>query len=66
MQIDDLGGAPAADDSPSRRHRRPADFVVRLAPYPSGAPGRAMAVTVDMDQAYFFDEQGERIDVGWR
>ena len=51
---------------PTHRHRRPADFVVRLAPYPSGAPGQAMAVTVDMDQAHFFDERGQRIDVGWR
>jgi multiple sugar transport system ATP-binding protein len=51
---------------PSHRHRRPADFVVRLAPYPSGAPGQAMAVTVDVNQTHFFDEQGKRIDVGWR
>ena len=51
---------------PSRRHRRPADFVVRLAPYPSGAAGQAMAVTVDIEQAHFFDDQGNRIDVGWR
>jgi len=51
---------------PSHRHRRPADFVVRLAPYPAGASGQPMAVTVDMKQAHFFDDQGNRIDIGWR
>jgi multiple sugar transport system ATP-binding protein len=51
---------------PSHRHRRPAEFAVRLAPYPSGSPGQAMAVAVALDQAHFFDEYGKRIDVGRR
>jgi multiple sugar transport system ATP-binding protein len=51
---------------PGRRHRRPAEFVVRLAPYPAGGPGQSMAVAVRLDQAHFFDARGDRIDVGWR
>jgi multiple sugar transport system ATP-binding protein len=51
---------------PSHRPRRPAEFAVRLAPYPSGSSGQAMAVAVALDQAHFFDEWGKRIDIGWR
>jgi multiple sugar transport system ATP-binding protein len=51
---------------PGRRHRRPAEFVVRLAPYPTGGAGQSMAVAVRLDQAHFFDARGDRIDVGWR
>ena len=39
-----------------RRHRRPAEFVVRLAPYPGGSAGQAIAVAVRLEQAHFFDE----------
>jgi multiple sugar transport system ATP-binding protein len=49
-----------------RRHRRPAEFVVRLAPYPGGTAGQQIAVAVRLDLAHFFDEHGNRIDVGWR
>ncbi len=51
---------------PHRRHRRPAEFVVRMPPYPGGGPGQPMTVAVRLDQAHFFDERGDRIDVGWR
>jgi multiple sugar transport system ATP-binding protein len=57
---------PTSVFSDSRRHRRPAEFAVRLAPYPSGSIGQPMAVTVQLDQAHFFDEHGDRIDIGWR
>lgn len=63
------GDSPEATsvfDDASHRHRRPADFVVRLAPYPAGTAGQPMAVEVALDQAHFFDDQGVRIDVGWR
>ena len=59
-------GQQSVFGDPSRRHRRPAEFAVRLAPYPSGSSGQAMAVAVALDQAHFFDECGKRIDVGWR
>ena len=49
-----------------RHHRRPAELAVRLAPYPAVTPGHPMAVSVRMDQLHFFDERGDRIDVGWR
>jgi len=49
-----------------RHHRRPAELVVRLAPYPAISPGQSMAVSVRMDAVHFFDERGDRIDVGWR
>ena len=58
--------APASVFADSRRHRRPAEFAVRLAPYPSGMIGQPMAVSVSLDQAHFFDARGDRIDVGWR
>jgi len=49
-----------------RHHRRPAELAVRLAPYPAVSPGHSMAVSVRMDAVHFFDERGDRIDVGWR
>jgi multiple sugar transport system ATP-binding protein len=57
---------PASVFADNRRHRRPAEFAVRLAPYPSGTVGQPMAVSVLLDQAHFFDERGDRIDIGWR
>jgi multiple sugar transport system ATP-binding protein len=53
-------------NDPGRHHRRPAELVVRLAPYPQIAPGHPLAVSVRMDALHFFDERGARIDVGWR
>ncbi|WP_326551214.1 ABC transporter ATP-binding protein [Micromonospora sp. NBC_01813] len=73
--------AAAADQDPSgrtgdkresvlsdggRHHRRPAELAVRLAPYPAVTPGHPLAVSVRMDALHFFDERGDRIDVGWR
>jgi multiple sugar transport system ATP-binding protein len=49
-----------------RHHRRPAELAVRLAPYPAIANGHPLAVAVRMDALHFFDERGNRIDVGWR
>ncbi|WP_030440663.1 ABC transporter ATP-binding protein [Actinoplanes subtropicus] len=51
---------------PGRHHRRPAELAVRLAPYPAVSPGHPLAVAVRMDMLHFFDERGDRIDVGWR
>jgi multiple sugar transport system ATP-binding protein len=51
---------------PGRHHRRPAELAVRLAPYPAVSPGHPLAVSVRMDSLHFFDERGDRIDVGWR
>jgi multiple sugar transport system ATP-binding protein len=50
----DLDEATAPTSSQSvfgdgRRHRRPAEFVVRLAPYPSGGAGQNIAVAVRLD-----------------
>ncbi|ROT34392.1 ABC transporter ATP-binding protein [Micromonospora sp. HM5-17] len=63
-------GAQGARESvlndPGRHHRRPAELAVRLAPYPAVSPGHSMAVSVRMDAVHFFDERGDRIDVGWR
>jgi multiple sugar transport system ATP-binding protein len=49
-----------------RHARRPAELAVRLAPYPQISPGHALSVAVRMDSLHFFDERGDRIDVGWR
>ncbi|SCF45095.1 multiple sugar transport system ATP-binding protein [Micromonospora purpureochromogenes] len=49
-----------------RHHRRPAELGVRLAPYPAISAGHPMSVAVRMDALHFFDERGDRIDVGWR
>jgi multiple sugar transport system ATP-binding protein len=51
---------------PGRHQRRPAELAVRLAPYPAVSAGHPMAVSVRMDALHFFDERGDRIDVGWR
>jgi multiple sugar transport system ATP-binding protein len=53
-------------NDPGRHHRKPAEVSVRLAPYPAVAPGHPLAVAVRMDALHFFDERGDRIDVGWR
>ncbi len=49
-----------------RHHRRPAELAVRLAPYPAVSPGHPLAISVRMDALHFFDDRGDRIDVGWR
>ncbi|MFF3867484.1 ABC transporter ATP-binding protein [Micromonospora sp. NPDC001898] len=49
-----------------RHHRRPAELGVRLAPYPGVSAGHPLAVSVRLDALHFFDERGDRIDVGWR
>ncbi|MEU3452363.1 ABC transporter ATP-binding protein [Micromonospora sp. NPDC006766] len=51
---------------PGRHHRRPAELAVRLAPYPAVTAGHPLAVQVRMEALHFFDERGDRIDVGWR
>ena len=51
---------------PGRHHRRPAELAVRLAPYPAVNNGHPLTVSIRMDQLHFFDERGQRIDVGWR
>ncbi|MEV2236749.1 ABC transporter ATP-binding protein [Micromonospora sp. NPDC049891] len=51
---------------PGRHHRRPAELAVRLAPYPAVTAGHPLAVQVRMDALHFFDDRGDRIDVGWR
>ncbi|WP_204334879.1 MULTISPECIES: ABC transporter ATP-binding protein [Micromonospora] len=51
---------------PGRHHTRPAELAVRLAPYPAVSAGHPLAVQVRMDALHFFDERGDRIDVGWR
>ncbi|WP_433389397.1 ABC transporter ATP-binding protein [Micromonospora sp. KLBMP9576] len=53
-------------NDPGRHHRRPAELAVRLAPYPGVSAGHPLAVAVRMDALHFFDERGDRIDVGWR
>jgi multiple sugar transport system ATP-binding protein len=49
-----------------RHHRRPAELAVRLAPYPALSHGTPLTVRVRMEALHFFDERGQRIDVGWR
>ncbi len=49
-----------------RHHRRPAELAVRLAPYPAVTNGHPLAVSVRMEALHFFDDRGQRIDVGWR
>ncbi|WP_250002320.1 ABC transporter ATP-binding protein [Actinoplanes sp. M2I2] len=53
-------------NDPGRHHRRPAELGVRLAPYPPVSSGHPLSVAVRMDALHFFDERGDRIDVGWR
>ncbi|WP_026209216.1 ABC transporter ATP-binding protein [Catelliglobosispora koreensis] len=52
--------------SDGRHHRRPAELAVRLAPYPQVGSGHPLAVSVRMEALHFFDDRGDRIDVGWR
>ncbi|MBO3743705.1 ABC transporter ATP-binding protein [Actinoplanes flavus] len=49
-----------------KHHRKPAELAVRLAPYPAIGSGHPLAVSVRMEAVHFFDERGDRIDVGWR
>nr|BFE77068.1 hypothetical protein GCM10020092_103690 [Actinoplanes digitatis] len=51
---------------PGRHQRRPAELAVRLAPYPAVSPGHPLAISVRMDALHFFNDRGDRIDVGWR
>ncbi|MFD0788720.1 ABC transporter ATP-binding protein, partial [Micromonospora azadirachtae] len=51
---------------PGRHGRRTAELAVRLAPYPAVSSGHPLSVRVRMDALHFFDERGDRIDVGWR
>ncbi|MBV1856647.1 ABC transporter ATP-binding protein [Catellatospora tritici] len=51
---------------PGRHHRRAAELAVRLAPYPQIGSGHPLSIGVRMDALHFFDERGDRIDVGWR
>ena len=60
------GGRTSVLHDPGRHHRRPAELAVRLAPYPAVSAGHPLAVAVRMDALHFFDERGDRIDVGWR
>jgi multiple sugar transport system ATP-binding protein len=60
------GNRTSVLNDPGRHHRRPAELAVRLAPYPGIAAGHPLAVSVRMDALHFFDERGDRIDVGWR
>ncbi|MDP9798983.1 multiple sugar transport system ATP-binding protein [Catenuloplanes nepalensis] len=59
-------GRTSVLSDPGRHHRRPAELAVRLAPYPAIRAGSALAIGVRMDALHFFDERGDRIDVGWR
>ncbi|TDC29769.1 ABC transporter ATP-binding protein [Micromonospora sp. KC213] len=63
-QRGDARGSVLSD--PGRHHRRAGELAVRLAPYPAISAGHPMAVAVRMDAVHFFDERGDRIDVGWR
>ncbi|ROP30614.1 ABC transporter ATP-binding protein [Couchioplanes caeruleus] len=62
------GGAAKVSvlSDPGRHHRRPAEVAVRLAPYPAVSPGHPLAIGVRMEALHFFDEHGDRIDIGWR
>jgi multiple sugar transport system ATP-binding protein len=75
--IDRLVGSPAqvaveerahhAEHEGGGRHsRKPAELVVRLAPYPGVNAGHPLAVAVRTDALHFFEESGNRIDVGHR
>jgi len=52
--------------SDGRHHRRPAELAVRLAPYPQVTSGHPLAVSVRMEALHFFDDRGDRIDIGRR
>jgi multiple sugar transport system ATP-binding protein len=52
--------------SGGRHSRKPAELVVRLAPYPGVNAGHPLAVAVRIDALHFFEETGARIDIGQR
>jgi multiple sugar transport system ATP-binding protein len=58
--------SPGVFSDAGRHHRRPAELAVRLAPYPAVNSGHPLAVSVRMEALHFFDDRGQRIDVGWR
>jgi multiple sugar transport system ATP-binding protein len=60
------GSRTSVLSDPGRHHRRPAELAVRLAPYPAVSSGHPLAISVRMDALHFFDDRGDRIDVGWR
>ncbi|TDC70205.1 ABC transporter ATP-binding protein [Micromonospora sp. KC606] len=60
------GNRASVLNDPGRHHRRSAELAVRLAPYPAISSGHPMSVAVRMDALHFFDERGDRIDIGWR
>jgi multiple sugar transport system ATP-binding protein len=60
------GSRTSVLNDPGRHHRRPAELAVRLAPYPAVSAGHPLAISVRLDALHFFDERGDRIDVGWR
>jgi multiple sugar transport system ATP-binding protein len=71
MIADDRANGHKSDDSRvlgdgGRHHRRPAELAVRLAPYPALSHGTPLAVRVRMEALHFFDERGQRIDLGRR
>jgi multiple sugar transport system ATP-binding protein len=59
-------GSQGVFSDAGRHHRRPAELAVRLAPYPAVNNGHPLAVAVRMEALHFFDDRGQRIDVGWR
>jgi multiple sugar transport system ATP-binding protein len=59
-------GSQGVFSDAGRHHRRPAELAVRLAPYPAINNGHPLAVAVRMEALHFFDDRGQRIDVGWR
>jgi multiple sugar transport system ATP-binding protein len=65
-----VSGPPRAAEAPppeaGRHHRRPAELVVRLAPYPAINAGHPLAIAVRIDALHFFEEAGNRIDIGRR
>jgi multiple sugar transport system ATP-binding protein len=60
------GGDAQVFGDGGRHHRQPAELAVRLAPYPALSHGTPLTVRVRMEALHFFDERGQRIDVGWR
>ncbi|KUL32343.1 ABC transporter ATP-binding protein [Actinoplanes awajinensis] len=63
---EERGGPVSLLNDPGRHHRKAAELSVRLAPYPAVTSGHPLTVAVQMDALHFFDERGDRIDVGWR
>jgi multiple sugar transport system ATP-binding protein len=72
--LDKLAGTPPKYVEPStdpgsaggRHSRKPAELVVRLAPYPGVNAGHPLAIAVRINALHFFEESGGRIDVGRR